>query len=92
MNILIWIKGIAIGVGVGLIIGGIGGYKICSSGMWKAVAKDQAKQSEGVSKLHQGELKSAIKTVKVIQYIKSAPDTTGCGKVNMRKIDIEAQK
>jgi len=56
----------------------------------QAVIKDQQQQSKGVSKLHTGELKSAVKTVKVIQYIKSSPDSTGCGKVKMRKIDIKA--
>ena len=56
----------------------------------EAVIKDQTRQATGVEKLHKGELRSAVKTVKVVTYIKSAPDSTGCGKVKMRSFDIDA--
>ena len=56
----------------------------------QAVVKDQQEQATGVEKLHKGELRSAVKTVKVVTYIKSAPDSTGCGKVKMRSFDIDA--
>lgn len=90
MNILVWIKAIAVGLSIGLLVGGIGGYKICSSGMWKAVVKDQVKQAVGVNLLHKGELKDATKTSETIRYIKSAPDATKCIPVRMRAFDIDA--
>ena len=90
MSILTWIKGIAAGLGVGLIIGGVSGYKICTSGMWKAVVKDQAKQAVGVSKLQDRTLKDTVKLVKRIQYIRLSPDTTRCGPVRARQMDIDA--
>ena len=56
----------------------------------EAVIKDQQKQSEGVSKLHKGELKDTKVLVKTIYKLRK--NTTKCGKTNMRPIDIEAQR
>ena len=48
MGILGWIKGIAVGLGVGLLIGAIGGFKICEGGYAKALFGETKKEVKAV--------------------------------------------